>query len=201
MTKIKSTISIDRLEYICTKADLKRFLEIESKKYNRKNERIPIIAITENDILWKHNVLLRKTEYYTNIGNKIMKLIYKLRLIRLQNKYSLHIPINCFDCGLRIMHLGPILVNGKVRAGKDITIHINTSIVAGGTNDDVPTLGNGIVIGVGAVLLGGVRLADYIAVGANAVVNKSFEEENIAIAGVPARKISNNGRKEWNQGN
>lgn len=46
-------------------------------------------------------------------------------------------------------------------------------------------------------MLGDVRLADNIAVGANAVVNKSFDEENIAIAGVPAKKISNNGRKVW----
>lgn len=37
-------------------------------------------------------------------------------------------------------------------------------------------------------MLGDVRLADNIAVGANAVVNKSFDEENIAIAGVPAKK-------------
>lgn len=47
------------------------------------------------------------------------------------------------------------------------------------------------------MVLGDVRLADNIAVGANAVVNKSFAEENVAIAGVPAKKISNNGRKVW----
>ena len=29
----------------------------------------------------------------------------------------------------------------------------------------------------------------YIAIGANAVVNKSFHDENIAIAGVPAKVI------------
>lgn len=63
--------------------------------------------------------------------------------------------------------------------------------------EGVPTIGNGVVLGVGAVVLGDVRLADNIAVGANAVVNKSFDEENIAIAGVPAKKISNNGRKVW----
>lgn len=95
------------------------------------------------------------------------------------------------------MHLGPILVNGNVRAGKDISLHINTSIVAGGTNNGAPVLEDGIVVGVGAVILGNIRLAKNIAVGANAVVNKTFEEENIAIAGVPAKKVSNNGRLEW----
>lgn len=53
------------------------------------------------------------------------------------------------------------------------------------------------MIGVGAVVLGDIELADNIAVGANAVVNKSFEEADIAIAGIPAKKISNNGRNVW----
>lgn len=97
------------------------------------------------------------------------------------------------------MHIGPILINGRSTVGKDCTFHINTAIVAGGTTDDVPTLSDGIVVGVGAVILGGVFLAENIAVGANAVVNKSFSEPDIAIAGVPARKISNNGRTKWNK--
>lgn len=97
------------------------------------------------------------------------------------------------------MHIGPILINGRVRIGENCSLHINTSIVAGGTSDDVPCLGNGIVIGVGSVLLGGIQLADNIAVGANALVNKTFTEENIAIAGIPAKKISKNGSLEWNK--
>ena len=96
------------------------------------------------------------------------------------------------------MHVGPILINGRVSIGQNCVLHINTALVAGGTNDEVPHLGDGIVVGVGAVILGGVNIADNIAVGANAVVNKSFDESDIAIAGVPAHKVSNNGRTKWN---
>lgn len=92
-----------------------------------------------------------------------------------------------------------VLLNGRVRIGENCSLHINTALGAGGTNDDVPVLGDGIVVGVGAVILGGVHLANHIAVGANAVVNKDFLEENIAIAGMPAKKISNNGSLEWNK--
>ena len=53
----------------------------------------------------------------------------------------------------------------------------------------------GIYLGAGAKLLIGVHLADNIIVGANAVVTKSFEENNIVIAGIPAKKISNKGTK------
>lgn len=183
--------------YITDKKTLKEFLEYERQKYGRKNARMPLICIGERSYLWKYNVLLRKTEYYVNTGNKLMGTIYRIWLARYQNKHHIHIPINTFDRGLKIMHLGPILVNGNVRAGKDISLHINTSIVAGGTNNGAPVLEDGIVVGVGAVILGNIRLAKNIAVGANAVVNKTFEEENIAIAGVPAKKVSNNGRLEW----
>lgn len=185
--------------FIKSKNDLIDFLVYEKNKYGRKNIRIPLICNNEMSYIWKYNVLLRKTEYYVNTGNKIMSFIYKRWLSHYQNKHKIHIPINTFDRGLKLMHLGSILVNGRVRGGKDISLHINTCLVAGGTNDGVPSLGDGIVVGVGAVILGDVKLANNIAVGANAVVNKSFDEENIAIAGVPAKKISNNGRKEWNK--
>lgn len=184
--------------YIKTKQDLNVFLNYEKKNYGMKSTKEPLFCITERSYLWKHNVLLRKAEYYTNTKKKIRSLIYRARLSRYQNQHQIHIPLNVFDKGLRIMHLGPILVNHKVKAGKDIALHINTSLVAGGTNDLAPELSDNIVVGVGAVILGGVHLAKHIAVGANSLVNKSFEEENIAIAGSPAKKISNNGRLNWN---
>lgn len=97
------------------------------------------------------------------------------------------------------MHLGPILINYKAIVGEDCCLHFNTALVAGGTSDDASVLGKGVVVGAGAVVLGGVRVADYTAIDANAVVNKDVLEENVAVAGVPARKISNNGSKTWNQ--
>lgn len=186
--------------YITKKSDLKDFLKYESEKYGFKNSNMPLVCIREVDYLYKYNVLLRKTEYYINTGKRIRGNLFKILLNRYGNKNHIHIPINTFDKGLKLMHLGPILVNSRVRAGKDIALHINTSIVAGGSNDYTPIIEDGCVIGVGAVILGKVHLAKNIAVGANSVVNKSFYEENIAIAGVPAKKISNNGRLNWNRG-
>lgn len=63
---------------------------------------------------------------------------------------------------------------------------------------NVPKLGNGIVVEVGAVVVGG-YIANNVAIGANAVVCTDVTEENIAVAGIPAKKISNNGRLEWNK--
>jgi len=64
-----------------------------------------------------------------------------------------------------------------------------------GNNYKAPQLGNNVFIGPGAKILGKVKIADGIAIGANAVVTKSFLEPNITIAGVPAKKISEEGSK------
>lgn len=185
-------------KYIQNKEDLKRFLKIETAFYPGSWKRYLPINIGESQILLKHILLLRKTEYYTNTGKRWRALIYRTRLIRLQNKYCLHIPINVFDSGLHIMHLGPILVNHKAVVGKNCALHINSGIVSGG-NKGEPILGDDIVIGIGSYILGSVNIANGIAVGANSTVLNSFEEENIAIAGSPAKKISNNGKYSWNK--
>ena len=54
------------------------------------------------------------------------------------------------------MHVGPIIINGRVRIGKNATIHVMTSFVAGGNNDDTPVIGDNVVIGIGSHVVGGV---------------------------------------------
>ena len=55
--------------------------------------------------------------------------------------------------------------------------------------DKVPTIGNGVFIGANAVLFGKITIADGIAIGAGAVVNKSFLEPYVVIAGNPAKVV------------
>ncbi len=62
-----------------------------------------------------------------------------------------------------------------------------------GTTDRAPSIGNNAYIGPGAKIFGPIYIADGIAIGANSVVNKSFNESNITIAGIPAKKISDKG--------
>lgn len=182
---------------IQTKADLRRFLDIEMKQYGKKN-RI-FLPIRENDILARHALFLRKCEYHHNTSHRIRYIYYLMRLRLVQNKYALHIPLNTCDEGLKLMHVGPVLMNGNAVVGKCCSVHINTGLVAGGLNADAPQLGDGIVLGYGSVVVGNVRIADNVAVGANSVVTKDVLEENIAVAGVPAKKVSNNGRLNWNR--
>lgn len=187
------------------KKTLHDWLSYEKNKYHVKsilfNNVLSFLKLSENAILFKHQILLRKTEYYKNTNKKICYLYSLYKLKRMQIKYALHIPLNCCGRGLKIMHLGPVLINSNVSIGENCSIHVFTSFVAGGITNKTPIIGNNCVIGVGAVLLGGITVADSVAIGANAVVNKDVLEENIAVAGVPAKKISNNGRLAWEKGN
>ena len=55
-----------------------------------------------------------------------------------------------------------------------------------------PSIGNNVFLGSGCKVIGKVTIADDCAVGANAVVVKDVLEKGITVAGVPAKKISNN---------
>lgn len=184
---------------IQTKQQLREWLSYEKARYPQESYLKYLLQSNESSIIWKHQVLLRTTEYHINANHKLRARFLRLRLNRFQNKYAMHIPPNVCGKGLKLMHIGPILMNDRVRVGEDCTFHINTALVAGGTSSGVPTLGNGIVVGIGAVILGDIYIADGVAVGGNAVVNKDVLEADIAVAGVPAKKISNNGRSSWNK--
>ncbi len=188
---------------ITSKKELNEWLKYEKARYGLRGGRLitcmKYLYGSEIATIWHFQKRLRLTEYYLNSRKRILYYLSSWRLNRLKNKYSLNITLNGCGKGLKIMHLGPILMNGKVKIGEDVSIHINTSFVAQGVSDAVPKIGNGVVIGVGAVILGGVKIANNVAIGANAVVNKDVLEENIAVAGVPAKKVSNSGRLEWNK--
>lgn len=182
---------------LVSKKDLLDWLGYEKANYQAHGNITLLFPIAERDILYKHNYILRHAEYHTNNNHKIRSFLWRIFLLRYQNKYAIHIPINTCGKGLKIMHVGPVLINGNAYIGSDCSFHINTALVAGGNNDNVPEIGNEIIMGIGSVVVGGVKLANKIAVGANSVVTKSFTEEDITIAGIPAKKISDSGSTEW----
>ena len=177
---------------ISSKSDYKLYLEADKKALRITRKRPKLFG---NEI-WKYEILLRKLEYYTNCKNtplfKPYLLYLKYKFHNLGIKLNFEIPLNVCGPGLWLTHIGPIVIHAK-RIGANCKIHICVNI---GKKDDIPTIGNNVYIGPGAKIFGGIEIADGIAIGANAVVNKSFLEPNISIAGVPAKKVSNKGSRE-----
>lgn len=131
---------------------------------------------------------LRMLEFLINTNSsKLFVFIYRRRLLALSERLGITIGPNCFGKGLYIPHYGSIVINGTAKFGDNCIIQNGVNVSEG------VVCGGGIYLGAGAKLLIGVHLADNIIVGANAVVTKSFEEQNIVIAGIPAKKISDKG--------
>lgn len=117
---------------INNKEDLKRYLKCESEKYPNKHLMGIVFPIGEQDYIWKYQWVLRHAEYYKNTNQKIKYVFFNIWHKKMSVKLGIHIPQNVCECGLKIMHTGPILINGKAKVGENVSLHINTSIVAHG---------------------------------------------------------------------
>ena len=150
------------------------------------------------DEVWKFQIALRKAEYAVNCKNGILYLPYKLMRKIVFHWWSVKcgfsIPLNVFGPGLSIAHYGTIVVNSNAKIGKNCRMQEGVNIGASG-NEKAPQIGNNVFIGSGAKIIGDIVIADDIAIGAGAVVVKSFMEPGITIAGNPANKISENSSK------
>lgn len=140
---------------------------------------------------------LRRIEYLHNTaGHNPLKGLWRFVLEvvnhRLATRLGFTIPKNVFGPGLHIVHYGTIVVHPDARVGRNCRLHPSTSI---GDYNGVPRLGDNVYIGPGAKIYGPVTLGDNVAVGANAVVNKSFGS-NVTLGGVPARIVAEKGALE-----
>lgn len=182
---------------IKSKEELKAFIKEDNSWYVLHNNKAGLIdrfiscpAVK----IRRYLKYLRKQEYFINTanGNKLKGLI-GLYYERKKNKIGINLGIeihpNCFDSGLSIFHTGSIAVNHASRIGKNCKLHGANCIGNNGKDCGVPKIGDNVDIGYGAVVIGDITIADSITIGANAVVNRSFLEPGITIAGVPAKRI------------
>jgi serine O-acetyltransferase len=143
--------------------------------------------------IWAFQKTLRALEYQHNCKNKGLNKLYyfylKYKFRKISVKLGFSIPINVFGPGLSIVHYGTIVVNSAAKVGKNCRIHACVNIGASGGEKEAPQIGDNVYIGPGAKIYGNIKIANNVAIGANAVVNKTFLEENRAIAGVPAKVI------------
>ena len=91
-----------------------------------------------------------------------------------------------FGPGFVLIHSSGVVINGEVRGGAGI--HLEHQVTLGAENRHSPVLGDGVFIGAGAKVIGGVVIGDGARIGANAVVIEDVPAHATAV-GVPARVI------------
>ena len=97
---------------------------------------------------------------------------------------------------LFIDHGMGVVIGETTEIGDNCTLY--QGVTLGGTGKDVgkrhPTLGNNVLVGAGAKVLGPFTIADNAKIAANAVVLKEVPENSTAV-GIPARVVRRHGRK------
>ena len=92
---------------------------------------------------------------------------------------------------LFIDHGMGIVIGETAEVGNDCTIYHGATL--GGTGKDInkrhPTIGNNVMVGAGAKILGPIKIASNIKIGAGAVVLKECLDENVTLVGMPAMVI------------
>lgn len=145
------------------------------------------------DDIWRFQRSLRRLEYLHNCDrNWLLRKWAAFRFGRLSTRLGFSIPINVFGPGLSIAHRGTIVVNANARVGANCRLHVCVNIGAGaGAGGQAPKIGDNCYIAPGVKIFGQIVIGNGTAIGANAVVNKSFPEGGVTLGGVPAKVISN----------
>ena len=98
--------------------------------------------------------------------------------------------------GLVIDHGMGVVIGETTIIGDNCTLY--QGVTLGGTGKDTgkrhPTLGNNVLVGAGAKVLGPINIEDNCKVAANAVVLKEIPENSTAV-GIPAKVVRRHGRK------
>jgi len=150
-------------------------------------------------------VLLLYQGLHAVISHRIAHFFYKLRfffLARLISQFSRHMtgieihPGAKIGKGLFIDHGMAVVIGETAIIGDDVLLY--QGVTLGGTGVEKgkrhPTIGNNVVIGTGAKVLGNITVGDNSYIGANAVVIKDVPA-NSTVVGVPGRITKQDGKK------
>ncbi len=104
--------------------------------------------------------------------------------------FGIEVSISCkIGKGIYFPHTQGVVI-GALDIGENVTIYQGVTLGAKDLDfdynpDSRPIIGNNVIIGSGAKILGGINIGDESKIGANAVVLESIPEKSIAV-GVPA---------------
>ncbi len=92
--------------------------------------------------------------------------------------------------GFFIDHGSGVVIGETAEIGEDCLLY--QGVTLGGTGKEKgkrhPTLGNHVVVGAGAKILGNIKIGDHVKIGANSVVLKSVPDHSIVV-GIPGKVI------------
>ncbi len=114
-------------------------------------------------------------------------------IIRIITNIEIH-PAATLGKNVFIDHGSGVVIGETTIIGDNVTIY--QGVTLGGVSikreKRHPTLGDNIIVGAGAKILGNINIGDYVQIGANSVVVKDVPS-NSTVVGIPGRIIKMNG--------
>ena len=132
-------------------------------------------------------VEMRKCSYYKHQKGLLSKLLFVVhyrKFRKLGLKLGFSIGYDSLGYGVVIPHYGTIVVGESNRIGNYAVLHTSTCI-----SDNGKIIGNGLYLSTGAKITSKIKLGNNISIGANSLVNKDCEQDNVLLGGMPAKVI------------
>jgi len=139
--------------------------------------------------IWGHRI----SHWLWNRGARLAARTFA-ELTRILTGVDIH-PGALLGSGLFIDHATGVVIGETAEVGDDVTLYHGVTL--GGSGADTgkrhPTVGDRVVIGAGAKVLGAIKIGEDSRIGANAVVVKPVPSGSVVV-GVPGQVISRAGR-------
>lgn len=136
--------------YLCEDANgFKSYLSSPVRSHQMSN------PASEQRLQWEYIFYLRLSEYAYNTHKRLLCLFALLRLRHYAHKSSFQIPLNVCGAGLAIYHLGPIIIKGQVRIGKNASLQPNIVTGAKRGTGGSPVIGGNFYCCGGGKNIGG----------------------------------------------
>ena len=124
-----------------------------------------------------------------NILEYLIYLFYKRKKNILAVRLGYEIGSKNIQKGLKLFHNGPIVINNNTKIGANCSLHGDNCIGNDGKSELAPIIGDNVEIGVGAKIIGNVKIADNVVIGAGAVVVTDVLEKGAVVVGVPGKIV------------
>ena len=170
--------------------DCKRYLYLSKKNYKKKESFLRLLPIL-------FSIRMAPVFLYRISSIRTIFKIFPLGcFFSLLNRLLFGLEISSFckiGPGLCIPHPMGVII-GANSIGSNCIIFQGVTIGSKEIDFPVtrelrPTIGNNVVIGAGAKILGGIYIADNTIIGANAVVTNDIFEKGMKYCGIPAARL------------
>ncbi|MDT5257303.1 MAG: serine O-acetyltransferase [Mycobacterium sp.] len=139
--------------------------------------------------IWGHRI----SHWLWNRGARLAARTFA-EVTRILTGVEIH-PGAILGSGLFIDHATGVVIGETAEVGDDVTLYHGVTLGGSGTDTGKrhPTVGDRVIIGAGAKVLGAIKIGDDSRIGANAVVVKAVPSSSVVV-GVPGQIISRAGR-------